>query len=252
MAFPSGFLWRRVRDLNPRYLKGTHDFQSCALDHSANSPSKWCFTILPKYRKIVKCFFAVLDFSAFLREKRLPHSAPALLPGDLTYAICGIFKKAPKRFAIIISVSSAPPVQSRLHPPLHSGTHLQLAHRDGRSAPAVKIRKPSHRSPVVSDCLYVRRPSAIGPAHKNRRDKHLRPLPRQNSCHSRPKPHRCLPAPPLQDEHSHRTSARWYSVLPPSRGTIGQTTRTKNLHTVLASMNILRGPAVPPRGQDME
>lgn len=127
---------------------------------------------------------------------------------------------------------------------LHTGT--------GEAAPAVKIRKPSHRSPVVSDCLYVRRPSAIGPAHKNRRDKHLRPLPRQNSCHSRPKPHRCLPAPPLQDEHSHRTSARWYSVLPPSRGTIGQTTRTKNLHTVLASMNILRGPAVPPRGQDME
>ena len=70
---------------------------------------------------------------------------------------------------------------------LHTGT--------GEAAPAVKIRKPSHRSPVVSDCLYVRRPSAIGPAHKNRRDKHLRPLPRQNSCHSRPKPHRCLPAP---------------------------------------------------------
>ena len=27
---------------------------------------------------------AVLDFSAFLREKRFPHAAPALLPGDLT------------------------------------------------------------------------------------------------------------------------------------------------------------------------
>ena len=45
---------------------------------------------------------------------------------------------------------------------LHTGT--------GEAAPAVKIRKPSHRSPIVSDCLYVRRPSAIGPAHKNRRD----------------------------------------------------------------------------------
>ena len=66
---------------------------------------------------------AVLDFSAFLREKRLPHSAPALLPSDLTYAICGIFKKAPKRFAIIIfrivrpacPVASASPIAQR-HP----------------------------------------------------------------------------------------------------------------------------------------
>ncbi len=31
--------WRRVRDLNPRFLR-THAFQACALDHYANSPSK--------------------------------------------------------------------------------------------------------------------------------------------------------------------------------------------------------------------
>ena len=128
---------------------------------------------------------------------------------------------------------------------LHTGTGEAAACRKN-SEDRVIVRQ------LFQTVLYVRRPSAIGPAHKNRRDKHLRPLPRQNSCHSRPKPHRCLPAPPLQDEHSHRTSARWYSVPPPSRGTIGQTTRTKNPHTVLASMNILRGPAVPPRGQDME
>ena len=38
-------------------LKGTHDFQSCALDHSANSPCEWCYIIIANLRMKVKLFF---------------------------------------------------------------------------------------------------------------------------------------------------------------------------------------------------
>ena len=33
----TSFLWRRVRDLNPRYQKGTQHFQCCSFGHSDNS-----------------------------------------------------------------------------------------------------------------------------------------------------------------------------------------------------------------------
>ena len=45
---------RRERDLNPRCLLGTHDFQSCTFDHSDISPKKLHYLIhsIPKIRRI--------------------------------------------------------------------------------------------------------------------------------------------------------------------------------------------------------
>ena len=51
------FLWRRVRDSNPRYLRTQH-FECCTFDHSDNSPYSISLVILTDIKPFVNHFLS--------------------------------------------------------------------------------------------------------------------------------------------------------------------------------------------------
>lgn len=59
-VFDLGFVWRRERDLNPRYTyRCTHDFQSCSFGHSDISPFFSSFiraSVFPRRLAIISYF----------------------------------------------------------------------------------------------------------------------------------------------------------------------------------------------------